>query len=190
MDVKVKANQLVKALLVAAVVLVGSTPMLKAQDDAASITDESLRNYIMVMDSIDVMKKNVSKVVNSMLKDDILMQGGRRFVEIRKVYGDSTALVEAGVNADELKSYETIIAVKDSLSAQINTVFPVLIKEQLGVKEYKAIKRLLARDADLKARYVEMKATIKEEMLAKENEGGESGTAEEASPGNAPGGKK
>ena len=143
-----------------------------AQDE--EVTDEELRQYAMVMDSIDAMKANIQKEYNDLIQAEELMQGGRRFVEIQGAANDSVKLNELQVTDEELAAYDTIQQKYEEMTATFKENYTNLIKDELGGTLYNKITKALNKDQELKARYQEILSEVKEE-----GEGSDA-TAEEA----------
>ena len=138
-----------------------------AQD--VEILDEDLKNYAMIMDSLDVLKTNIKKDFNVMIKAEELMKGGRRFNEIKSAKGDEAKLKELNVTEEELAVYNKIQEAKKAKEKELSVTYNTLIKEKLGAKKFKAIRSGIKSDAEMKEKY----KAFKEELKANRTESDE-----------------
>lgn len=125
------------------------------------VTDEELRKYAVVMDSIDAMKETIQTDYNAMIQDEELMQGGRRFVEIQKVGDDSVKLTEMNVTEMELEAFNNIQQKYEEMTADFKESYTNLIKEDLGAALYNKITKALKEDEEVKSRYETILSDVK-----------------------------
>jgi hypothetical protein len=130
-----------------------------AQDE--EITDEQLKKYAMLEQVIEYMKKDISDEVNKLIKAQEGMTGAR-YVELAKTRGDEAKLAELEAKDYEIKFIELVDNLKDERTESIKTVNQELATKMLGDngKVYKRIKAALKDDADLKARYEQIQASL------------------------------
>lgn len=123
-----------------------------AQD--AEITDENLRRYALLMETVDAMKAEISASVNSMIKNQDGMTGSR-FKELSKGEGDAASEFEQ-------KFMDTIEEMKKERIDAIKQVNQLLATKMLpeGGKAYKAIKAAISSDEEVKTRYEAILAKI------------------------------
>ena len=107
-----------KAVLGMALLVGVSAGQAFAQDDDTP-SDEELRSYIVVMDSIEVMKVSIGDKVNEKIQESELMQGGRRYKELEGADGDEAKLAEIEATEEEIAEYDAIIAYTDSLKENL-----------------------------------------------------------------------
>jgi len=138
----------------------------EAQDDEA-ITDEELTKYALVMDYADQEKERLKDDYNGMIQAEELMDGGRRFKELKEVADDSVKLAETATpeeleifNKIETANNENIEAFKEAYTEKIKD------NEQLGAGLYNKITKALRSDPELKTRYTEILKSVKEERMA------------------------
>lgn len=129
-----------------------SVNFAKAQE-VAEVSDEELKKYAVVMDSIEVMKSTMADKYNERIKSEASMDGGKRFKAIDECGGDAEKLKAANVTAEELAVYQDIKNYYDSLVNDFKATYPELIKsELLGAATYNKVKKAL-NDAAVKQRY-------------------------------------
>ncbi|MFA0963926.1 hypothetical protein AB9P05_19120 [Roseivirga sp. BDSF3-8] len=139
-----------------------------AQDDEVP-TDEELKAYIVVMDSIEDMKISIGERVNEMIQSSELMQGGRRYKELDATKGDSVKLVEISATEEEIAEYDAIIAYTDSLTILFKENYTTLIKDDLGAGTYNKVRKA-ERDPEVKERMKAIREEMKEEEESEEEE--------------------
>ena len=141
--------------LLAAVVTVVTVGFTNAQSD--EITDENLRRYAMMMEVVDAMKSEISVITNDFIKKQEGIDG-KRYLELSKGQGEAATEFEQKVMA-------IITEKQDDRKKAIQDVVKILASKMFtgGAASYKAIKGALGSDADVKARYDAILASIKME---------------------------
>lgn len=140
-------------LVIAALMIGFSMNVVNAQGE--EISDENLRRYAIMMETVDAMKSEISAVTNSMIKNQEGMTG-KRYLELSKGQGESATEFEQ-------KFMETVTSMQDERKDAIKSVVQTLATKMLpdGGKAYKAIKTALASDEAVKSRYEAILANIK-----------------------------
>lgn len=137
-----------------------SFTQVNAQDE--EITNEDLRKYALLSEVVDLMKKDISVMVNGLIKNQEGMSG-KRFKELLSAKGDNAKYDALGAKEFEIK-FMALVAEKQSKRIDaIKTVNQELATKMVGDsgKTYKKIKSALAGDTDLKARYDQIVASLK-----------------------------
>lgn len=156
-----------KIFSVAVVAAFFSLGTANAQD--AEISDEKLEAYVMVMDSVDALRAQLSEDISNMIKEHELMEGGKIYSDIKAANGDTVKLTEQGITPEQIAAFNEIENTMAERTSQLNSAFSEMVKEHIGVSEYKAIKAALKNDEELKEKY---------ETLMAEREGTETPTEE------------
>ncbi len=153
-----------KLILMLAFVVAISVQSTFAQDAAGeTVTDEELTQYATVMNKIDSMKADLQDQYNEVIKSNELMDGGRRFMEIKKAWGSDEKLAEANVTEEEKVAYQSILTKYDSMVTEFKEVYPTIIKDELGAALYNKVSQQLKKDKELEAKYNELLANMKED---------------------------
>ncbi len=155
-------NNFWKVLLSLAVVLLAGFHT-QAQD----FDDEDLKNYAMVMDSIEVFKSHVndtvSGIVNTMIDENENFSASD-YKDMEAAKGNEAKM--KAMPAEKVAYYKEIKGnmkkVTKMKKEELNSAFSTLVKDQIGVTEYKAIKKALKEDEEVKAKYEKMMAEMKE----------------------------
>lgn len=163
----VKTFKFFSAAAIAAFFSVGTA---FAQDNA-EVSDEKLEAYVMVMDSVDILRAQIQEEISTMIMENELMNGGKAYNEIKTAGGDTVKLTEQGITPEQIAAFNEIENAMAEKSAALNSKFSEMVKEHVGIADYKAIKSGLSNDEGLKERY---------EAILAEKEEGETGAAEEA----------
>ncbi len=153
------------------ILLLLSAISVKAQDEAP-LTDEELGKYAAVMLFADTEKARMGQVYNERIKGEELMNGGRRFKEIKDAKGDDAKLQELSVTEDELAVFNSIQEEYDAMVATFKEAYTAKIKDKevLGAGLYNRIRKALKADAELKTRYEAIYETVKAEATEGEED--------------------
>ncbi len=130
----------------------------------AIVSEEELTKYATVMDSVTEMSIAVQTTLNDMVKESEVMNG-TRYNELSKIASDEAKLAEAKATPEEIAFLAEVAEKKKTETLKINQAFQSLAKDYLGAATYNKVKKALAADAALKAKY----DSLIEEM-AKDNE--------------------
>jgi hypothetical protein len=130
----------------------------------ATVSEEELTKYATVMDSINEMTIAVQTTLSDMVKGSEVMNG-TRYNELSKIAADEAKLAEAKATPEEIAFLTEVAGKKKEETLKINQAFQSLVKENLGGATRNKVKKALAADAELKAKY----DSLIEEM-AKDNE--------------------
>lgn len=163
----VKTVKVFSLFLVAGMLGMGSA---MAQSDA-EISDEDLKSYIMVMDSVDQLRTQLSEDVSEMIKSHELMDGGRAYSKIKAANGDAEKLEEEGISEEQIEAYEELQEQVTEMQAELNSTFSDMVKEHVGIAEYNKIRKGLSADEELKARYEALAAEMNDDEESGEDDG-------------------
>ncbi len=126
------------------------------------VTDEELKNYAIVMDSVENMKANLIEMISDLVKNNDVVTGNR-YNELSKIINDEEKLATADATAEEIKAIKAILASRDEETQKINETFQTLVKDYIGAKSYNKIRKALQTDAVVKAKYESILAEIQAE---------------------------
>ncbi len=128
---------------------------------AQEISNENLRRYAIMMETVDAMKAEISDLTNEMIKNQEGMDG-KRYLELAKAGGDAAKLDELGAKDFEKKFMELVTNMQEERKEAISEVVSIMATKMLpdGGKVYKEIKEAVASDPDVKARYEAIQKTI------------------------------
>lgn len=137
-----------------------SFSQVKAQDE--EISDEALRKYALLNEVVNLMKKDISVMVNGMIKSQEGMTG-KRFKELQAAKGDKAKYDEMGAKEFEVKFMELVAKKQSERIDAIKTVNQELATKMVGDngKLYKKIRSELTSNADLKAKYDQIVASLR-----------------------------
>ena len=128
---------------------------------AQEISNENLRRYALLMETVDAMKKEISDLTNEMIKNQEGMDG-KRYLELAKAGGDASKLEALEAKDYEIKFMDLVTKMQDERKDAISEVVTILATKMLpdGGKAYKEIKTAIDSDAEVKARYEAIQSTI------------------------------
>ena len=144
---------------------------IQAQDEEP-LTDEELKKYALVMDYADQEKERLKNDYNEMIQAEELMDGGRRFKELKEADGDEAKLAEIEATPEEIEVYNKIETANNENIEAFKTAYTDKIKdqEQLGAGLYNRITKALRADEELKTRYTAILEEVKSERASTEEE--------------------
>ncbi|WKZ61476.1 MAG: hypothetical protein QY309_08275 [Cyclobacteriaceae bacterium] len=130
-----------------------------AQDE---VTEEELKKYAVVMDSIDNMKEDLINTISEMVKNNEKVTAAR-YNDLSKIINDETKLAEAEATPEEVEAIKEILKFKDEGTAKIQETFKTLATEFVGAAVYNKVKKAIAENAETKAKYQELLAELNKE---------------------------
>lgn len=130
-----------------------------AQD---AVSDEELKKYAIVMDSIDNMKKDLMETISEMVKNNEAISGAR-YNELSKIINDEAKLTAAKATTEEIAAIKEIIKARDEGTAKIQETFKTLASEYVGAAVYNKVKKAIAENAEIKSKYEAILADLKAE---------------------------
>lgn len=133
----------------------------QAQDDTV-VSDDELKRYAVMMDSIDEMKADLMAEITNMVKNNDSLSVSR-YNDLFRIIDDEAKLAEANATPAEINAVKKIQARKESGTQEINDAFQSLAKDYVGASSYNKIKKALTGDAELKAKYETMLDKLKED---------------------------
>lgn len=130
-----------------------------AQDE---VTEEELKKYAVVMDSIDNMKEDLINTISEMVKNNEKVTAAR-YNDLSKIINEETKLAEAEATPEEVEAIKEILKFKDEGTAKIQETFKTLATEFVGAAVYNKVKKAIAENAETKAKYQELLAELNKE---------------------------
>ncbi|MDH4057513.1 MAG: hypothetical protein OEU76_02055 [Cyclobacteriaceae bacterium] len=123
-----------------------------AQDASESVTDEELRKYAVVMDSVDHMSKNLLETITELVMSNDQISAAR-YNDLNKIIDDEAKLKEAEATPEEIAAVKEVVKRKEEETAKIQEIFMTLATEYVGAATYNKVKKALGSDPDTKTRY-------------------------------------
>lgn len=127
-----------------------------------AVTDDELLLYATTVSKIDSLKENVKVTFNDLVKSDSLMRGGRVYMELESLKGDSVKISALNLDAPTLEAYQKLKVEYESLQNNFKDAFTVIIKEDMGAALYNKVRNQLKSDKELEGRLNELLAGMKE----------------------------
>ena len=117
-----------------------------------AITDEDLKKYAIVMDSIEDMRQSLLDNMSESIKNNDQITAAR-YNELSKIIKDSVKLEAAKATEAEVAAIKKVILERDAGAEKIQETFKALVKDMLGAATYNKVKKALSSDAALKTKY-------------------------------------
>lgn len=133
-----------------------------AQEEVEEVSDEELRKYAIVEDSVQRVLKIKTADFNSALRDAELMNGGRRYVEIKGAGEDATKLADLEVTEEELTEYKGLRTMELAITTDVTELKKSLVTndEILGVALYNKVNRVTKANPEAKTRLEAIMAAV------------------------------
>lgn len=138
--------------LIASIVVGFLTTAAFSQSQQTTVTDEELKKYVMVIDSVNELSASVRIMIAEMVKNESTVSASR-YNELSKMNGDSLKLVGANATPEEIAFMRKVAERKEQETQQINATFQKLAKEVATVPVFNKVKKAIASDPAVKARY-------------------------------------
>jgi hypothetical protein len=133
-----------------------------AQETPASISDEELKKYAVVMDSVSKMTEQLKITITDLVRNNPKVTAAR-YNELSKIMNDSVKLKAANPTADELTAMKEIAATRDAETLKIQETLKTMAKEQVGSTSFNKIRSALKSDPAVKSRYDAILAGMQKE---------------------------
>jgi hypothetical protein len=133
-----------------------------AQEEVEEVTDEELRKFAVVEDSVQRVLKTKTADFNNALRDAELMNGGRRYVEIKGAGEDEAKLADLEVTEEEMAEFNTLRKMELSITTDVTELKKSLVTndELLGIALYNKVNRLTKADPEVKSRLDSIMAMV------------------------------
>jgi hypothetical protein len=116
------------------------------------ITDDDLRKYAEVMDSVETMKQELLSQISAKIKSNGKMKISR-YNQLSKAIDDKAKLAELKATQEEITFVNEVSALKSEGAAKISAKVESLANEYVGTEKYNKIKNSLGLDTNMRTRY-------------------------------------
>src|SRR5688572_1420248 len=97
---------------------------------AQKISDEELTKYRIVMDSLEVLKNQLTVTINTLSKGSKISHD--RFNKLMPIINDQAKLSEAHATADEIEHVKKAVAIRNEETIKFQKAYQELIYDYLG----------------------------------------------------------
>jgi hypothetical protein len=130
-----------------------------------NISDEDLRKYAVVMDSVDAMKQALLSQISTKIKSNGKMKISR-YNQLSKALDDQAKLAELKATESEIAFVKEVAALKTDGAAKISETVEGLATDFVGKDKYNKIKGSLELDTTMRTRYEKIAGELKTEDSA------------------------
>ncbi len=131
-----------------------------AQEESAAVSDDDLKRYAVMMDSIDEMRISLLAEISEMVKTNEKITVSR-YNDLFKIIDDQDKLAAENATPEEIAAIKAVQARKDEGTTEINDAFKSLAKEYVGASTYNKVKKALTADTAAKSKYQAMLDELK-----------------------------
>lgn len=125
---------------------------VRAQEETATVSDDELKRYAVMMDSIDEMRISLLSEISDMVKNNEKITV-TRYNELSKIIDNQEKLTEANATPEEIAAIKAVQDRKDSGTVHINDAFRTLAKEYVGASTYNKVRKALKANTEVKSKY-------------------------------------
>jgi hypothetical protein len=145
----------------------GSSGAIQPKSDttAATFTDEDLKKYAVLLDSVDAMKKVLLADLTAKVKSNPKITVSR-YMELAKAGEDKAKLAELKATPEEIAFVKEVTEYKNQEAAEISEKVKALANDYIGIETYSKIKNQLSWDSALEARIETIRAENKKPETA------------------------
>jgi hypothetical protein len=120
--------------------------------DDANVTDDDLKKYAIVMDSVENMKQALLTKISTKIKSNGKMKISR-YNQLSKAIDDEAKLKELKATQEEVAFVKEVGTLKTEGAAKISETVESLANDFVGAAKYNKIKGSLEVDTNLRTRY-------------------------------------
>lgn len=170
--VNTKRMKTMKKIVVLAFLIAGVFNVNAIAQETEEITDEELKKYAAMEDSVTAFYVMKNEEVIEMIKNHEVITPGR-YNDIKAAWGDDGKLTELEVTDEEKTAYEGILGAMASVRDEVTELKISLIKDEdvLGVPIYNKINKAYKEDPEIKEKVDKLIAEMKEEREGDEDGG-------------------
>ena len=118
----------------------------------AQITDIELKKYIVVMDSIETLKNQLTAKMNNLATSNSKISPGR-FNALMPVVDNQEKLAELKATTDEIAIVKKAAAIRDEETRKFQQTYQSLITGYIGSDVFTKVRNALKSDTILKKKY-------------------------------------
>lgn len=128
--------------------------------NAQKITDDDLKKYITVMDSIEVLKNRLTTSMNNLAKGNDKISSNR-YNELIQIVNNDVKLSEAKASPAEIDYVKKAVVKRDEETLKFQTAYQSLLHDYIGEAMFAKVRNSLKTDAVLKRKYDSLKVIQK-----------------------------
>ncbi|CAN0498550.1 unnamed protein product, partial [Phaeothamnion confervicola] len=117
-----------------------------------SVTNAELNRYAVMMDSLDVLKKQRSEISSKVSKGNTKITAAR-YQQLLPIIDDPKKLEAAKATAEEIAYVKKAIASLTEEGKKFQTAFSSLMSEYVGYETYNKVRKAISTDPNVKTRY-------------------------------------
>lgn len=139
--------------------LIGSSGV-SGQDLSSTISDEELKQYAIVMDSINDLTEQLKGTLSKSIKNNPKISEAR-YNQLSQLGNDQEKLKAAKATPEELAALQEINLKRTEETIKLSEALKSLTNEKLGATTYNKIRNAVKSDQEVKARYEKIAADLR-----------------------------
>lgn len=149
-------------IYLAALLTVAAGLTVSAQDLSPTISDEELKQYAMVMDSINDLTEQLKITLARLIKNNTKLSE-KRYNQLSQLGNDQEKLKEAKATPEELAALQEINLKRTEETIKLSEALKSLTTEKLGSTTYNKLRNAVKSYPEVKARYDKILAEIQKQ---------------------------
>lgn len=133
--------------------------LLPAQQKATAFSDDELRTYVILSDSIQTLTEEFKTAVSKLVTNNPKLSPAR-YGELSRLQTDEARVSEAKATKEELAVLQEIRTKQNEAAAKFSQQVATLTNSLMATSVYMQIKNALTTDAELKARLDTLRAQM------------------------------
>jgi len=140
-------------IILIGVLLTATVSTTKAQKPD-SVTSEELNRYVVMMDSLETLKKNRNDISVKLAKGNAKITPAR-YSQLLPIIDDEKKLAAAKATADEVAYVRNALKSLTQEGQKFQTAFTSLVNESVGYDTYNKVKKAIETNPRVKERYTD-----------------------------------
>lgn len=142
--------------------LIGYLSGVSGQDLSSTISDEELKQYAIVMDSINDLTEQLKGTLSKLIKNNPKISE-TRYNQLSQLGNDQEKLKAAKATPEELEAIQEINQKRTEETIKLSEALKSLTTEKLGASSYNKIRNAVKSDPEVKARYEKVAADLQKQ---------------------------
>jgi predicted secreted Zn-dependent protease len=142
------------------ILIIGYSSSVSGQDLSPTISDEELKQYAIVMDSINDLTEQLTNRLTALIKNNPKITE-TRYNQLVQLGNDQEKLKDAKATPEELVALQEINLKRTEESIKLSEALKYLTTIKLSPATYSTIRNAVKSDPEVKARYDKILADLK-----------------------------
>ncbi len=134
------------------VALITLSSLSATAQKADSVTREELTRYVMMMDSVETLKIRLTETTSKLASGNAKISPAR-YNQLLSIINNTEKLAEAKATTDEIEYVKKTVAIRTEETLKLQNAFTALMNEYVGYDTFNKVRKAIADNPTVKARY-------------------------------------